>query len=307
MSPAERYIKAKEAEIEKKSLEIALNKEVLRSLMDRIDQASLVVGKTGQRCSNCHQRNHTVRSCKGDKCELPFLCGALSKHPTEKIVFDEKKRTIGVLEVAVKRHKQELTSRQTAFYRVNNSVNKNVEDILIEEYPEEYVVDGIRYWLKIQRDVSLVKKTVRNSNDITREKIRSILEGKYNNKLIPELSDSLFPTKPKTPMQAKLESYGVNFPSKKTLVLANQLMPNTEDEEIEQLRMVTKLSLAAPTDINNELFEVEACEPVPFDYAGYTDLQQDEPVCHETKNKDTDKEVANILLDLMNYKNSDEQ
>lgn len=63
------------------------------------------------------------------------------------MAFDKKKRAITVLQTSVKKLKQELTSRQTAFYRVNNSVTKNVEDLLLREYPEEYITDGTRNWL----------------------------------------------------------------------------------------------------------------------------------------------------------------
>jgi hypothetical protein len=78
------------------------------------------MGKTGQKCSHCHQRNHTVRSSKENKCKSSLLCGLLSKHPDEKKQFDGKKRAVVAREASLKKLQQELTSRQNSFYRVNN-------------------------------------------------------------------------------------------------------------------------------------------------------------------------------------------
>ena len=94
-------------------------------MLARIKEAASVTGRTGQRCSNCHQKNHMVRSCVEEKCEPSFLCGNLSKHPDEKLAFQEKKHAIATLQMPVKKVSQELTARQAGFSHVPNSVNKN--------------------------------------------------------------------------------------------------------------------------------------------------------------------------------------
>ena len=160
--------------------------------------------------------------------------------------FDERKRSISALETSLKKLQQELASRQTAFHRVKNSVDMNIENMLIEEYPEDYMVDGTRNWLKLQKDVALCKKHIRNSSDLTRNKIKNII-GENSVISMPPRMDSLFNDKPKTAMQRKLESYGVNFPAKskscESALAFSKVQPNSEDEEIEQLRMATRLSL----------------------------------------------------------------
>ena len=78
------------------------------------------------RIPKCHGKNHTVRSCVEEKCESSFFCGDLSKHPDEKLAFQEKKRIIATLEKSVKKVSQELTARQAGFPRVTNSINKNI-------------------------------------------------------------------------------------------------------------------------------------------------------------------------------------
>ena len=92
LSPVERYIKSKEDELKAKSEEIEQKKGEVETMLARIKEAALVTGRAGQRCSNCHRKKHTVRSCVEQKCESSFLCGDLSKHPDEKLTFQEKKR-----------------------------------------------------------------------------------------------------------------------------------------------------------------------------------------------------------------------
>ena len=89
----------------------------------------------------------------------------------------------------------ELASRQIAFHRVKNSVDTNIENMLIEEYPEDYMVDGTRNWLKLQKDVALCKKYIRNSSDLTRNKIKNII-GENSVISMPPRMDSLFNDKP---------------------------------------------------------------------------------------------------------------
>ena len=60
----------------------------------------------------------------------------------------EQKNKIKALETSVTKLEQDLRSREAAFDRVHGSVNKLVEDMLLEEYPEEYVQNNSRKWLK---------------------------------------------------------------------------------------------------------------------------------------------------------------
>ena len=162
LSPVERYIKSKKDELEAKNEEIERKKEEVKIMLARIKEAASLTGRAGQRCSNCHQKNHTVRSCIEEKCGSSFLCGDLSKHSDEKLAVQEKKRVIATLETSVKKIAQDLTARQAALSGVANSVNKHFEDILMEEFPDEYMENGTRSWLKIQQDVAFIKKNFKS-------------------------------------------------------------------------------------------------------------------------------------------------
>ena len=126
LSSVERFIKSKEDKLTAKTEEIEQKKGEVETTLARVKEAALLTGRTGQRCSNCHQKNHTVRSCVEEKCESSFLCGDLSKHPDKKMAFQEKKRAIATLETYVKKVSQEFTARQAGFSRVTSSVNKKI-------------------------------------------------------------------------------------------------------------------------------------------------------------------------------------
>ena len=61
---------------------------------------------------------------------------------------------------------------------MQGSVNKQLEDMLLKEYPEEYVQNNSRNWLKIQQDIAFVKKSLKGSGPPRREIVKSLLERK---------------------------------------------------------------------------------------------------------------------------------
>jgi len=252
-------------------------------MLARIKEAALVTGRAGQRCSNCHGKNHTVRSCVEEKCESSFLCGDLSKHSDERLAFQEKKCVIATLEKSVKKVSQELTAQQAGFSRVTNSINKNFEDILMEEFPDEYMENGVRNGLKIHQDVTFIKKNFKSGTLPSCEMVKSIVEKKYQDllRLIEQRSSARKRQNTCSPMESKLASYGIVFPDKRSKrALTSLLTPNSEEEEEEQFQMATKLSLV------------------------------DEPCCQNvcasgTSSQTNSAEAASILLSLSQKKSED--
>ena len=149
------------------------------------------------------------------------------------------------METSVKKVSQELTARHARFSRVTNSVNKNFKDILMEEFPNEYMENGVRNWLKIQQDVAFIKKNFKSGSLPSREMVKSIVGKKYQDPLwlIDQRSNTRKRQNTCSPMESKLASYGIEFPHKRRRASASFLTPNSEEEEEEQFQMATKLSL----------------------------------------------------------------
>ena len=142
---------------------------------------------------------------------------------------------------------------------MQGSVNKQLEDMLLKEYPEEYVQNNARNWLKIQQDIAFVKKSLKGSGPPRREIVKSLLERKKSAendkhlglKSLPERDAAANRSTAENCSQTRvrLESYGVTFPDRRNFTSSSSfcLSPNTAEEEEEQLCMAKQLSLGSIT------------------------------------------------------------
>ena len=70
-----------------------------------------------------------------------FFYGEITRHTDEKMKLQEQKNKIKALETSTTKLEQELSSRVD---RVQGSVNKQLEDMLLKEYPEGFVQNNAR-------------------------------------------------------------------------------------------------------------------------------------------------------------------
>ena len=228
----------------------------------KIRYAASTLGNSGQRCSNCHERNHTVRTCRMAKCESVFFCGELSRHPDEKQEFqpEEKKREIAALEMAAAKIELDLKGCKVAFSRVlNNSLNKHIEEILLEEFPHEYFQNNSKKWLKLQQNIAYVCEEINKSQWCS--KTRSCEINNWSTKTlifedeqrldisIPSYVRSEKPRKQSAKHKA-WASFGITCPDRIELTgvwgFENLLLTSREEED-EQISMATRLSLTDDT------------------------------------------------------------
>ena len=156
--------------------------------------------------------------------------------------------------------------------------------MLIEEFPDEYMENGVRNWLKIQQDVAFIKKNFKSGALLSREMVKSIVEKKSQDplRLIEQTSNAQKRQNTCSPMESKLASYGIEFPQKRSRRASPSfLTPGSEEEEEEQFQMATKLSLV----------EEPRCEKV---CASGT-----------TSQTNRSEEAASILLSLSRKKSED--
>ena len=223
LSPGERFIEEKCCAVQEKLTKAAEKRKVLEDFYWRIKEAASKKNLTGQRCSTCHYQNHTIRSCQMEKCKSVFFCGKITWHPDEKMKLQEQKNKIKALETSATKLEQELRSREAAFDRVQGSVNKQLKDMLLKEYPEKYVHNNARNWRKIQQDIVFVKKSLKGSGPPWREIVKSLLERKKSADNDKRLGLNSLPergaaanssTADCSQTTVQLESYGVTFPDR---------------------------------------------------------------------------------------------
>ena len=312
LSPAENYVKSKKTEIRAIEHEIAQRKHELYEMFDEIKSAANEIGTAGLKCSNCHERNHTVRSCVSEKCESPFDCGDLNKHPDVKAKIAERRKEIGKLQSKLKKLQQEHAGREAAFTRVHKSINKDLEDMLIDEFPDEYTNNGVRNWLKLQRDVAYVKRGIKSSGPPRREEVRSLLAKKIGDDFersigfpIQQVPSKNNPGCSSTAIRNKLESFRVKYPTESRLPsfekgkfncnYEDKLFPGTPEEEAEQIHMATRLSSLAFDNCQN------------FSTSRGTIAEENNNICTlneidaETQDRDApeDEEASKIFLSLL--------
>ena len=116
MSPAEKYVRSKEEEVQATRCEIGDKSRELDEKFTQVKSVATNMCTNCQKCSNCHTRNHTVHSCKMEKCLSAFHCGDLTKHYDEKAQFQEKKKEISKLKTKLAKLEQErYPGRKVAF------------------------------------------------------------------------------------------------------------------------------------------------------------------------------------------------
>ena len=142
----------------------------------------------------------------------------------------------------------EASAKISAYSRVSNSVNKRFSDMLVEDFPDKYTNNlGVKNWLKIQQDVSAIKKHFPENSLPSRQTFKAFIEQKHDNLFVAQkrgFSTTTTCTSTCTstnPRDKQLSSYGIKIPQKKYSTLANE--PTSEQEEEEQIKMATQLSL----------------------------------------------------------------
>ena len=81
LRPCDRFIEEKKQHPKSKCEEANANRKELEQTFAKIDDAAFALGITAQCCSikKCHERIHTVCTCRMAKCESVFFCGKLSR------------------------------------------------------------------------------------------------------------------------------------------------------------------------------------------------------------------------------------
>ena len=163
--PLERHVKRNKEIVENIDGDLTRKKVELKDLDNKLERAS--VQNTGHlsTCGNCHLRQgHTRKSCQCSPCRSALSCGILSKHPGQKSSRANINKEVGKLESQLRKAKNDLESAQSAVERLNNSSDKRIEDIILNQEPERYTTScGRRNWLILNKDVALLQSKLKGT------------------------------------------------------------------------------------------------------------------------------------------------
>ena len=126
-------------------------------------------------CGNCHLKlGHTRKACGFIPCRSAFSCGMLSKHNNQKSKRSALVKNIAQLESKLTAANKDVENARMAIEKVQNSSQKKIEDILLDEQPHRYVVNRLLNWLKLNKYVALLQSKLKGTVP-TRDNVMSLL------------------------------------------------------------------------------------------------------------------------------------
>jgi hypothetical protein len=129
---------------------------------------------------------------------------------------------------------------------------KKIEDILLDEQPHRYVVNGLRNWLQLNKDVALLQSKLKGTLP-TRGNVMSLLPSVVINSSL-EGRDQVRQSQSETllhyvstdhrmlPQKRILEKdYSIVFPSKKLCPDESDVVMLSDDQQIADFKLALKL------------------------------------------------------------------
>ena len=172
-------------------------------------------------CGNCHLKlGHTRKACKFSPCKSAFSCGIISKHANEKSCRANITRDVNKLESQLRKATSDLESARTAAERVNNSSDKRIADILMNQEPQRYTTScGRKNWLMLHKDVALLQNNLKGTLP-TRANIMNLLHTvvrKEESRCVSSSTLTRRDTDHRMAPQKRVleEDYSIKFPTKR--------------------------------------------------------------------------------------------
>ena len=174
--PLERHVKRYDEVVRNIDGDLQRKKSELEELDGKLSTASMQNNGHLSACGNCHLKlGHTRKACKFSPCKSAFSCGIISKHANEKSCRANITRDVNKLESQLRKATSDLESARTAAERVNNSSDKRIADILMNQEPQRYTTScGRRNWLMLNKDVALLQNNLKGTLP-TRANIMNLL------------------------------------------------------------------------------------------------------------------------------------
>lgn len=251
-------------------------------------------------CGNCHLKlGHTRKVCGFSPCRSAFSCGVIAKHNDQKSKRATLVKNISQLESKISATNKDVESARIAVEKVRNSSQKRIEDIVLQEQPQRYIVNGLRNWLQLNKDVALLQRKL-GGRLPTRGTVMGLLqsavinssaESQSTSTIVKPYSTALRDTDHRMlPQKRILENeYNIMFPRKKScpgVKFSNCIIPEEERSDFELALKLQQHELEIPPELqsspNYVCIELEAENTVQ-------QLQREDTV-----------QAANALLDLKN-------
>lgn len=264
-------------------------------------------------CGNCHLKlGHTRKVCGFSPCRSAFSCGVIVKHPDQKSKRASLVKHVSQLQSKISATNKDAESARIAVEKVRNSSQKIIEDIVMQEQPQRYIVNGLRNWFQLNKDVALLQRKLAGRLP-TRGTVMSLLqsavikssaERQSTSTIVKPHSTALRDTDHRMlPQKRVLEKeYNIIFPCKKSCqYVEDSIIPEEERSDFELALKLQQQELERPPELksssNYVCIELEAENTVQPMQAENTVQQMQ---AENTVVVENTVQAANALLALKN-------
>ena len=202
----------------------------------------------GARCGNCHLPGHTIKRCKNMECRTAEFCGLLKRHKDDRDRLEKMEKNIAKLDRTIKTLECTLEKRKQTYNSIECGVNRQIEQMLLEEYKEDYFQYGLKNWARLNKDIAFIKRSFGKTWKPNLSEVKKVMEEKRMQQEFNFSSARRSATKRRSsnPVCHNMEQEGIVFPVKKKNVSTQPsflgMVPSSVEEEEEQLKMVMELS-----------------------------------------------------------------
>ena len=112
----------------------------------------------GARCGNCHLPGHTIKRCKNMECRTAEFCRFLKRHEDDRDRLEKMEKNIAELDRTIKILECTLEKRKQTCNSIECGVNRQIQQMLLEEYKEDYFQYRLKNWLPLNKDIAFIKE-----------------------------------------------------------------------------------------------------------------------------------------------------
>ena len=299
MLPLERHVKRYDKIVQNIDGDLQRKKVELAELDGKLSLASVQNSGHLSACGNCHLKlGHTRKACKFSPCKSAYSCGIISKHADQKSCRANIMRDVNKLESQLRKATNDLDSARTAAERVNNSLDKQIADILMNQEPQRYATScRRRNWLVLNKNVALLQSHLKGTIP-TRTNIMNLLHTVVQKTEVRSASSSTQMRRDTdhrmAPQKRVLEEeYSIKFP-------VNQLRSNASNEVSDSPSCITFLHGQEKNDFHLALKlqqqEIESSNSTIFD------VYKESPALSEQQDEVDDplRETVNATVETDN-------
>ena len=303
MLPLERYAKKQQKAVDDIQRQLQIKKRELLICENKINTAlqqnRAQVGNGNQvTCGNCHLKlGHTKKRCEYSPCKSAYSCGFTSKHGVEKMEITTLQREVAKLELSLIAARNEVQNAERVTEKVLSSASKQIEDCIVQEFPDRYTSFGRRNWAVFNKDVALLQKNLQGRLP-SRENVMALVHSVVFNsstdhrmssqkRLLSNEYGIVFPTDTSKTKEKKLKlGFSSSVASTHTIVkpnsssncssgVANASFFSASHQETQDLKLALKLQkeemesesmgqcTVADSDFNNQAEDQATAKDVP--------------------------------------------